>query len=641
MIFQSLGALGSFASEHGGVSLDVADPGMPLVDYDAGGLDVSTVWKSQPSIRKVTSFIASNIASIPLHVYRMDGETDRVRVRDGAVASLVGAPSRAPGVGAMRFWERVLLDGLINDRWCVAVVEDEDATELVRIPPRRFRLVSDALDRVTAVRVTGADGKARDLDPAGFLLDVGYSQSSGGGTSPVVTLRALLREAAEAVEWRRQVMRRSAMHTGWVERESAWKSPTARTNFLVSLRAFEAKAEREGGTMLLDEGMKWHDRSWQPADLKDLEARRLTDVEVATAYHIQPEIIGAREGNYSNMEAFRQALYRDNLGPYIRAWEQAVAPLVDRLQPAEGVYVEAHLDSKLRGSFEEQARILQTATGAPWLTRNEARAKANMPSVEGGDDLVVPLNVLVGGQASPTDSGVQNERGVVVSVKAGAPLVKSTDIAGDWHVQAERVLRAFFARQERTIVSAVGSKASWWDGVRWDRELGADLLALAAACVEQMGREAVRSLGFDPDGAWDQARTMGYLKAVTSARARWVNDATRRQIEEALAAGGSVEQVFDTAKDSRSQAAGGAFIAAMAGFAVVEAGKQAAPGRCVKTWVVTSANPRASHAAMNGATAREGEAFANGMQWPGDPVGGADQVAGCRCGVHLSWGGQG
>ena len=79
----------------------------------------------------------------------------------------------------------------------------------------------------------------------------------------------------------------------------------------------------------------------------------------------------------------------------------------------------------------------------------------------------------------------------------------------------------------------------------------------------------------------------------------------------------------------------------MAGFAVVEAGKQAAPGRCVKTWVVTSANPRASHAAMNGATAREGDSFANGMQWPGDPVGGADQVAGCRCGVHLSWGGQG
>jgi hypothetical protein len=47
---------------------------------------------------------------------------------------------------------------------------------------------------------------------------------------------------------------------------------------------------------------------------------------------------------------------------------------------------------------------LQASTGAPWLTRNEARARANLPAVENGDELVTPLNVLVGGQASPLDS---------------------------------------------------------------------------------------------------------------------------------------------------------------------------------------------------------------------------------------------
>jgi hypothetical protein len=38
------------------------------------------------------------------------------------------------------------------------------------------------------------------------------------------------------------------------------------------------------------------------------------------------------------------------------------------------------------------------------MTRNEARARLNLPHLEGADDLIVPLNVTQGGQASPTDS---------------------------------------------------------------------------------------------------------------------------------------------------------------------------------------------------------------------------------------------
>ena len=44
------------------------------------------------------------------------------------------------------------------------------------------------------------------------------------------------------------------------------------------------------------------------------------------------------------------------------------------------------------------------AVGAPWMTRNEARRMRNLPAVDGGDDLVTPLNVLIGGQANPQDA---------------------------------------------------------------------------------------------------------------------------------------------------------------------------------------------------------------------------------------------
>jgi phage portal protein BeeE len=150
--------------------------------------------------------------------------------------------------------------------------------------------------------------------------------------------------------------------------------------------------------------------AFSPAETKTIEGRQLTDVEVASAYHIAPELVGAREGNYSNVEAFRQMLYRDGLGPMFVAWEQVINSMLVQDFNADGdLYVEADIDAKLRGSFEEQAKVLSTATGGPYLLRAEARARMNLPEIEGADELIVPLNVVVGGQASPQDSGTQNE----------------------------------------------------------------------------------------------------------------------------------------------------------------------------------------------------------------------------------------
>ena len=39
---------------------------------------------------------------------------------------------------------------------------------------------------------------------------------------------------------------------------------------------------------------------------------------------------------------------------------------------------------------------------------------------------------------------------------------------------------------------------------------------------------------------------------------------------------------------------------------------------------------------MNGETVRIDEVFSNGLRWPGDPVGGADNNAECHCRAEYS-----
>jgi len=72
------------------------------------------------------------------------------------------------------------------------------------------------------------------------------------------------------------------------------------------------------------------------------------------------------------------------------------------------------------------------------------------------------------------------------------------------------------------------------------------------------------------------------------------------------------------------------------GFGVTEAARQNGGKKATKTWIVTSSNPRESHAAMDGETVPIDGTFSNGLDWPascGDP----DEVAGCQCEVSVSW----
>lgn len=617
--------------------IPVVDPGSPLELMLGERSQVETFWRAQPNLRKVVDFIARNVASTPLHVFERVSDTDRQRVTDHVLARTLGAPQ--PRVNPFRFWHGVISDGLLYDRWCVLKMARADGgLDLVQVPSWRLKIETDPLRRVVGLWYwvgdrtdEGAEWESIPLDEA--LFDHGYAPRTAGLT-PVRTLRDILDESAEAVSYRRDVWRNGARMPGYITRPNgvAW-TPEQRDRFAAHMRSVYGKdGSNAGGMPLLEDGMEIKTSDvFSPQDANDLEGRRLSAIEVAAAYHIAPELVGAQQGNYSNIDAFRQMMYGPSLGPYISAWEGVLnTQLTPDFAGDRSLYIEANVEAKLRGSFEEQAKIMQSATGAPWLTRNEARAKQNLPPVAGGDDLVVPLNVLVGGQASPQDSGSQNQNaGPAPRVKSRAP-----EPYEDKHVE---VLAAFFERQGRAVQSALGSKAGedWWDAARWDEELAADLLALSRETSRKIGAETAEALGYDAD-EYSVDQTIAFLKAVAEREASAINETTKANVDAALASadGPSVADVFATAATVRAPQAAATLVTQASGFGATEAGKQLGGGRATKTWVVTSSNPRASHAAMNGETVGLDEDFSNGMKWPaagGDPA----EVAGCRCEVDI------
>lgn len=644
--FEDLVDLGAYLTSAG---IRVVDPGVPLSAY-ADTATAHNVWATQPSVRKVVDYAARAGSTIPWHVYRRVSDTDRRRVTDDPLAQVMRRPG--PRRSPSRLWHALWVDFLIYDRWCVQVLPNADTAsgwELRRIPPRRVHFLADDYDEVAALHITSPRGDAEVVeDLSGYLFDHGYSTLGASGTSPMETLCQTLAEAREAVEYRRGVWRNSARVPAVIERPAdapEW-SPTAKSRFSEAFNRFIGRAGQAGGTPILEDGMRLVPiTAFNPRETGDIEGRQLTDAEVASSYHIPPELVGARAGTFSNVDAFRQMLYTHSLGPTVTQFQDVLnTMLVPLLDPTGALYVEANVEAKLRGSFTEQAALLQTAVGAPYMLRSEARAVQNLPYVEGTEELVTPLNVLVGGLASPRDTAPKALKpppkagGRLVLLKGGRPDDLGTfEVERDAYVDA---LTAWSQAQADRLLAAAGAKADGppdfyelWAASSPERQ--AQLAALMQSYgfrLAQIGAWSVLDVWNPEADGWDAAVMEGWLAAAAKSRA----EAHDQDAADTMAA--AVREEGDWRDNLKSGMAAWVVASAVrARTAATEArgfgshDAAGASGLVYKVWRTGGTSPRPSHVVLNGDKVPLGDVFGNGCRWPGDGSGDAKETANCNC----------
>lgn len=610
-----------------------------------GDLTPAQMWATQPHLRTVVSFLARNIAQLGLHTFERDGE-DRKRDRTSPFAATMRRPNEDQTAFDLVYG--LVGDLSLYDRAYWMTIPDADSPSgwtFRRLPPPWVTVIPRDVFGAKAYRVLSPEGKSVDVNADQILAFTGYHPSNPRMGSPTIeALKETLQEQIEAGKYRNQVWKRGGRVSAVIERpkDAPQWSPEAMEQFREDWYSkYTGNGPKAGGTPILEDGMKLQRIDFSASEQQFVEAAKLSFSTVAAAFHVNPTMVGVLDNaNYSNVREFRRMLYGDTLGPLIAQIEDRINTfLLPRMGMDNGShYAEFNIAEKLQGSFEEQAAVMQTLVGAPLMTRNEGRSKFNLPALEGGDALVTPLNVLIGGQASPTDSGSQNVAPKSVALPATkdalAPQKAATDAQRD---KIAEVLAVFFARQGKSVLSALGAGQEWWDAKRWDGELADDLLRVTHTLSDLLGKAEAERLGFS-DG-YNADQTVEFLRSVAERRAKAINETTKAQLDEQIAADdGDPAHVFEVAKESRASGVGSLVATAVAGFAVREAAEQIGQREGVKplkTWVVNSKNPRSSHSSLSGETVPVGEPFSNGMLYPGD-FGDADEVAGCQCSLDIT-----
>lgn len=267
----------------------------PMVVTLADGLSVeyAEIYRTQPQVRTVVSFLARNIAHLSLHAYHRVSDTDRERVIDHELPRLLGRPN--PATTPYRYINSLVSDVGIFDNAIHCKVKAAGRRALVRLDPRRVLPIGDNPFWPEGYRICGSRGN-KEIPADQVIHFRGYNPlDSRWGLSPIESLRQLLIEEYQAGLYREQMWRNSARVTGYLKRpiEAPKWSGGGKERFKLDWRnQYLGNGSEAGGTPILEDGMEFVPASLSPEDAQYIQARKLTREETAAAYHIPPTLVG-------------------------------------------------------------------------------------------------------------------------------------------------------------------------------------------------------------------------------------------------------------------------------------------------------------------------------------------------------------
>ena len=372
----------------------------PRITYIYGGdygvrvadMTAAQLYRTQPNLRAVISFLADNAAQIPIKVYDRASDTDRPRVLDSTAALLLNSPNK--DMTAFEFKRWMYSDLLLYERFLTLIVpskETDSGWELRPIPSGWIQSYKgkSPFAPEAIILCTGNSTSQVEVPADEFILFHGYDPTDPMRQfSRISALKETLHEQIESNGFRRQMWHRGGRFNAYVTRPkdvAPW-SDAAFQRFKETWKSSWAggDASDAGGMPILEDGMEIKTVQFNSRDAQWAESVKLSREDCAAVYHVNPAMIWPGSGmTYASAKDNARALYNDCLAPTLmQATDRLNMALLPRIGEDKRHYIAYDITIKTEGTYEEKIATLSSAVGAPFLSRNEARARLDLPAID-------------------------------------------------------------------------------------------------------------------------------------------------------------------------------------------------------------------------------------------------------------------
>ncbi|WP_413709146.1 phage portal protein [Rhizobium sp. Rhizsp82] len=357
--------------------------GKAVTDHTA--LNLATVWAC-------VRLNSEAVASLPLQLFEKDGKGGRNPV-DHPLGEIISDSPNSEQT-ALEFWGAIAAWMLVRGNGYAEIDRTGGRINALNLLPADQ--VDVSRDQYDELRYRFSDrGKAYDL-PAESVLHVrGFGFGGDLGLSAVRFGVQTLGAAIAADETAAKTFANGAMPSGVLSTDQ--EIDDEQREQLSSLLKQYAASTNAGKIMVLESGLKFEKLSLDPQAVQMLETRRFNTEEIARWFGTPPIIIGhASQGQTMWGSGIEQLILQwllTGLNPLLTRIEKRVRKQL--LSPADRrrLYPEFNREGLLQADSAAKMTFLSGAVQNALMTRNEARAKLNLPAMAGGDTLTAQVNL--------------------------------------------------------------------------------------------------------------------------------------------------------------------------------------------------------------------------------------------------------
>ncbi|UXC37107.1 phage portal protein [Cupriavidus gilardii] len=342
--------------------------------------------QSISAVYSCVAAISETIASLPLVLYRRDGEDGRDRASDHPLYRVLHDTPNGTQT-ALEFREQMQASVLLRGNAYAEIVRGWDGQVRELLPLLTDSVTVICLDNGRlAYDYVDAKGRVRRLLQDEVFHLRHRSENGKVGVSPITAAREVVELALAERDHGNSTFRNGTRLSGILKFPQKLK-PEQRTALKSSWDSQYSGGANAGKTAVLEEGVEYQTVSMTLEDAEWIAARQFSVEEVCRLFRVPPTIVGdLRHGNYSNSVEMSRQFVVLSLRRHLTMWEQAIARWLLTEAGRRTYFAEHSVEGLLRGDSLNRAQFYKSGIDAGWMLRSEARRLENLPKIEGIDD---------------------------------------------------------------------------------------------------------------------------------------------------------------------------------------------------------------------------------------------------------------
>lgn len=414
-----------------------------------------------------------------------------------------------------------------------------------------------------------------------------------------------------------------------------------------------AEAKKSGLPLFLGGDGEYQNLGLKPEELAYLETKKMTLDDICLLTGVPKAVLSnVTDIKYSNADASLRVFL-----------QETVKPLIEDLTTKLNEFV---INKEYELSFvdptpdDEEMTLKKNENGIKnyYMTINEARANVGMEEIKGGDEILVPFSVMpMGQERQPADTNTQKSfkkkdfdhplKDEFIRRKYFELRIKRADRMEE---KMKGMLNKYFRDQKNRIIDKLEAQRTYRrksviDDIfsqKTEIKIAFDtFLPVLEKYLKEAGVDTMDFIGYEDFDFYISSDIKNWLDKKADIFSESINETTFEQLKnefaESLEANedrrsliNRIKETYGMIEEGRAKTIARTEVHASMQKGSFEAYKQA--NIPIKIWVaVMDDKTRDTHAMLDGQEVPINHVFSNGLEFPGDISGPAEEVINCRC----------